>query len=140
MTVNMASSIEEPEFPCGLCKKNNSESHAAIQCDACTQWFHAHCKNISAPQYAAYSSLQSFSWLCMECGSPNYSSLPSESLVPLPVSNIYNSLDCSDSKDETDNHSTQFTPNSHRPAENSFSPGSNTEMPLMSTLLKKNLH
>ena len=92
-TGNMASSFEEPEFPCGSCKQNVEDNHDAVQCDACSQWFHAHCQNISAPQYVAYASLQSFSWLCLECGSPNYSSLPSGSLTSLTISNMYSILD-----------------------------------------------
>ena len=62
----MTSFAGEPDFPCGSCKQNVADNHAAVQCDTCSQWFHAHCQNISAPQYADYAGLQSFSWLCLD--------------------------------------------------------------------------
>ena len=132
----MVSFAGEPDVPCGSCKQNVADNHAAVQRDTCSQWFHAHCQNISAPQYAAYAGLQGFSWLCLDCGSPNFSSVPSGSPTSMPVSNMYSSLDSIDSNDHTNTYSTQYTPNISRPAESSFSPGSNVEMPFTSTPVK----
>ena len=95
--INMASIAE---FPCGSCKEEVSDSDSGVQCDSCMQWFHAHCQNISSPQYAVYASLESFSWVCLSCGSPNYSSGHIESLSSLPVSNPFSVLESSDLSDD----------------------------------------
>ena len=135
-TGNMTSFADEPDFSCGSCKQNIADNHAAVQCDSCSQWFHTHCQKISAPQYAAYAGLQSFSWLCLDCGSPNFSSVPSGWLTFLSVSNMYSSLGTTDSNDHTDAHNTKYTPNITRLAESSLSPGSNVEIPFTSTTVK----
>ena len=129
----MTSFAEEPDFSCGSCKQTVANNHAAVQCDSCSQWFHTHCQNISALQYAAYVGLQSFFWLCLDCGAPNFSSVPSGLLTSLSVSNLYSNLDTTGSNDHTDAHITQYTPNISRHAESSFRPGNNVEMPLTST-------
>ena len=127
----MASIIE---FPCG------SDSQAAVQCDSCMQWFHAHCQNISSPQYAVYASLESFSWLCMSCGSPNYSSGHVESLSSLPISNPFSVLELSDISDASIFSKTTIEDgtSSPRPELNRFSLAANDShvshtLPLTST-------
>ena len=92
---NMDSMVE---YPCGICKEEVCDSHAAVQCDSCMQWYHAHCHNISPSQYAAYVSFERFSWLCLNCGFSNFSSRHSESLSSLSVSNQFNAQDTSDTQ------------------------------------------
>ena len=74
---------------------------------------------------------------CLECGSPNYSSGHNE-LHPLPASNQFSLLECSDSGDDLDYHlsTTQNAPAQASPDGNGFSPSYG--MPFTSTPIKQN--
>ena len=127
------------EFCCGSCKEEVSDSHAAVECDSCLQWYHAHCQNISTSQYAVYASLESFSWLSELWFSPNYSSGRVGSLSSLPVSNHYSVLQPADSMDDLTSPIT--TPKDASvplsPQSNGFSPAANdSRIPSTSTPIK----
>ena len=63
-----------PDYPCGTCGLNVLEHDPAILCDTCNLWFHIHCEGFSLPDYSnLVSSNQSFSWLCTNCESTNFS-------------------------------------------------------------------
>ncbi|MEW8546063.1 MAG: hypothetical protein AB2693_21280, partial [Candidatus Thiodiazotropha sp.] len=103
------------------------------------QWYHARCQNISSPQYAVYAGLESFSWLCLRCGSPNYSSGCVESLSSLPVSNHFSALELSDSFEDLAYCRTTIEDTSVplSPHSNVFNPAANDNyIPFTSTPIK----
>ena len=85
-----------PKYPCQLCRHAVKWGQRAIQCDRCCEasihkgWYHVSCVGGFT---AAYDGLvgQSLSWICWECGAPNYSSSLSRS--PIPNYNRFSSLD-----------------------------------------------
>ena len=74
-----------------------------------------------------FLSLESFSWLCLNCGFPNYSSGRVESLSSLPVLNHYSALEPADSMNDIANRVTTQEDASVplSPQSNGFSPAAN---------------
>lgn len=75
-----------PRYPCQLCRRAVRWGQRAIQCDRCceasvhTGWYHVSCVGDFT---AAFDGLvgRSLSWICWDCGAPNYSS----SLIHSPI-------------------------------------------------------
>lgn len=82
-----------PEYPCGTCGLEVKENDAAILCDTCNIWFHIHCEGFSQAQYSELvSSNQSFSWLCTNCDSTNFSTVSNSSLSSHESNNSFSPL------------------------------------------------
>ena len=83
---NMASIVE---FPCGSCKEEISDSHAAVQCDSCMQWYHVHCQKSFHPSVPCICQ----SWEFLLIVSELWFSHSSGRVESLPVSNHYSVLE-----------------------------------------------
>ncbi len=59
-------------FPCGVCKQNVGDTHAALVCDSCDQWHHINCQGVTQVVYECLIG-QEISWACISCGMPNFS-------------------------------------------------------------------
>lgn len=101
-------------------------NQAGIQCDQCEQWYHARpgCCDISPEVYASLANL-SCTWLCPQCGLPNFSdSLLDTSLDSLSSSNYFDPLNGSNSEVSPSQPSPNYKSNndnntSHRDKRNS---------------------
>ena len=80
-------------FPCGTCKKNVEDTHAALVCDSCDQWYHINCQNVSETVYDCLIGHE-ISWNCINCGMPNFSTALFNSLTT-NTSNPFSVLDTS---------------------------------------------
>ncbi|CAF0786077.1 unnamed protein product, partial [Didymodactylos carnosus] len=64
--------LGDPQSPalCS-CKAVVDDSDNALQCDACENWFHIACVNVSPVAYSAYQTLadqkQFSNWFCPKC-------------------------------------------------------------------------
>ena len=59
-----------PRYPCGICLKNVSQRHRAVQCDLCNYWNHIKCDGVENKTYEALKksddSVKHFCKLCKE--------------------------------------------------------------------------
>ena len=62
-----------PKYQCGVCDKNVSWNARATQCDCCDIWFHAKCIDMGIDSYQHLCN-NSVSWICHQCGLPNFAS------------------------------------------------------------------
>ena len=81
-------------YPCGKCHTPVTYDHKGLQCDTCSQWFHAPCQKIGDHQYD-YLAESSCSWHCIRCDSQNYSSRTTQDLSSFDTGNKYSVLDSS---------------------------------------------
>ena len=78
-----------PKYPCGICSQAVRNNQDSIQCDDCDRWYHRECLMMSTPVFLANQN-PDISWLCTDCGMPNFSSSLFED--PIPASpNTYHS-------------------------------------------------
>ena len=90
-----------PKYPCMTCKKAVKWNVQAICCDSCDQWCHTSCLTMSPHVYQALEDHPSFSWICCDCGMPNFaSSLFNTTTINLsnsfaPLSDSFDSIDSS---------------------------------------------
>ena len=61
------------KFPCGICEKPVKINQKGICCDTCDRWFHTRCCGIGDHMYNILS-VSSITWICCDCGFPNFSS------------------------------------------------------------------
>ena len=59
-------------YPCGVCNRNVEENVNAICCDSCDVWYHQECC-LSEHMFDLLKDT-SLSWICCNCGLPNFSS------------------------------------------------------------------
>lgn len=76
-----------PKFPCGCCEKPVRWNQKGICCDHCDKWYHKSCANVSSASYSVLNN-SSASWICYECGLPNFDSFFFQS-QELDVSNRF---------------------------------------------------
>ena len=50
-------------WPCGSCRQNCT---SGIQCDACNQWFHAHCEGLTSDELNFLSN-STAQYTCEDC-------------------------------------------------------------------------
>lgn len=89
----------EPEtiHPCDKCMSAITYEHKGLQCDTCSQWFHASCQRVGDTLYD-YLSNSSCSWLCTKCDCINYSLGSSQYPSSLTTNNEFSSFDSSGSE------------------------------------------
>ncbi|KAL8593065.1 hypothetical protein ACOMHN_017991 [Nucella lapillus] len=71
------------KYPCGECYKAVKQKDKGVACDNCETWYHTQCMKMSDTIY--YSITSNTSWVCYQCGMPNFSStlftsVPAESV------------------------------------------------------------
>ena len=82
-----------PKFPCGSCSKAVRHNQNSIQCDGCNIWYHIGCQGLNLTIHDILAE-HSYSWTCLQCGLPNFSSaIFEESLTVLSNSSKYSALD-----------------------------------------------
>ena len=64
----------ENMYPCGSCKNEVKDEDRALLCDKCELWFHTKCIENPNLDYSTLMNKTSFSWICCECGFPNFDS------------------------------------------------------------------
>ena len=63
----------KPKFPCGVCEKAVRWGQRATCCDQCDLWYHVDCMDMCSQNYEALQA-SSCSWICCQCGLPNFAS------------------------------------------------------------------
>ena len=61
------------KFPCGICQNAVRDGMRAVCCDECDVWYHVKCYSISNAVYKTLKN-SSKSWICCQCGFPNFDS------------------------------------------------------------------
>ena len=61
-----------PKFPCMICLKAAKWGQKCLQCDLCNKWYHTNCLGMNSSLYQIYVANESLSWICHECGMPQY--------------------------------------------------------------------
>ena len=72
--VEMNPGPRPPKCPCGSCNKAVQNTQAAICCDDCNRWYHKDCIGLCAQVYTVLETQKSCSWICCNCGIPNFTS------------------------------------------------------------------
>ncbi len=54
------------KYPCGDCGKQVCWNQQAVQCDACQEWLHTKCLNISPSDYSILQQSDD-PWICPSC-------------------------------------------------------------------------
>ena len=105
-----------PKYPCGSCSKAVRNNQNSIQCDGCGSWHHIECQGMRSEIHEVMAKHESYSWSCMKCGLPNFSStFFDSSLSSFASSNTFSTLDASHS------HTTS-TPRKVAPQKNQSQP------------------
>ena len=105
-----------PKYPCGSCSKAVRNNQNSIQCDGCGSWHHIECQGMRSEIHEVMANHESYSWSCMKCGLPNFSStFFDSSLSSFASSNTFSTLDASHS------HTTS-TPRKVAPKKNQSQP------------------
>lgn len=66
------------KYPCQICEKAVTWRQRGVACDDCEQWYHVDCMAMST---ATYNNIHNISWICTNCGIPNFSSTLFNSFV-----------------------------------------------------------
>ena len=73
--------VNDLKYPCKSCNKAARWGQECIECEQCGSWFHAYCIGLSSNIFKALAKHPSYSWICCNCGLPNFSSSLLESKV-----------------------------------------------------------
>ena len=76
------------KYPCGSCFRPCKINQQSIQCDSCDSWYHRKCVQLSEEMFNSLAN-SSVSWICCQCGLPNFSS----TLFNSSISQTDNSFD-----------------------------------------------
>lgn len=79
------------KYPCGDCSRPCRKDQPGIQCDNCLCWYHKKCLQMNSHIYEALAN-SSISWICCQCGLPNFSSSLFESSNSLESKNSFSLL------------------------------------------------
>ena len=79
------------KYPCGICSKNVNWNAKALQCDGCDIWYHTKCSNVPPHIYKALQG-NNLSWICFQCGLPNFSTTFFETEERIEISNRFNTF------------------------------------------------
>ena len=61
-------------YPCGTCcRPSKKNKQSATLCDNCNTWYHKKCLDMNSKVFEALAN-SSCSWICCQCGLPNFSS------------------------------------------------------------------
>ena len=83
------------KFPCGVCSKAVKHKDKGIGCDQCYVWYHTDCMQM---RDIVYENLKSepdnISWICADCGMPNFASSFFESSLSMSTLESHNNYSC----------------------------------------------
>ena len=79
------------KFPCGICKRPEKVNQRVVCCDSCDLWYHTNCMSMPLEVYKDLNNSYT-SWICYQCGLPNFSSSLFESSSSLTCTNNYSPL------------------------------------------------
>jgi hypothetical protein len=79
------------KYPCGICSKNVNWNAKALQCDGCDIWYHTKCSSVPPHIYKALQG-NNLSWICFQCGLPNFSTTFFETEERIEISNKFNTF------------------------------------------------
>ena len=79
------------KYPCGECSRPCKKNQPAILCDNCESWYHQKCLQMNTAIFEALGDC-SFTWICCNCGIPNFSSNIFDQSTSLESSNPFSSL------------------------------------------------
>ena len=83
-----------PTYPCGGCGKAVRNNQNSIQCDGCMTWHHINCQGMNIRIHKVHVDHDSYSWSCLKCGLPNFSTTFFEtSESSFELSNSFSALD-----------------------------------------------
>ena len=90
--------VNDLKYPCKSCNKAARWGQECIECEQCGSWFHAYCIGLSSNIFKALAKHPSYSWICCNCGLPNFSSSLLESKVKTKNSfdSLLDTMDMSD--------------------------------------------
>ncbi|XP_052788794.1 uncharacterized protein LOC128223557 [Mya arenaria] len=77
-----------PKFPCTVCGKACKWTTPCICCDTCDCWYHQACMGMNDQ---VFNALANYSWECVQCGIPNFSTGIFDSTI-FDTSNSYENL------------------------------------------------
>lgn len=80
-----------PKFPCVVCGKAAKWGQRCVCCDQCQGWYHTECMEMNTAIYQAIANSSNVSWICCQCGVPNFASSLFSS-TDIELSNSYSSL------------------------------------------------
>ena len=105
ITPNHSSTVST-DYPCGICQEKVKDSHHALLCDKCDQWFHTDCPKFHVSNYSTLLNFTSFIWVCTDCEYSNYSHRTPNLNPILSCTNSYSILtNCSDDDNDLPNNS-----------------------------------
>ena len=95
-----------PKYPCQICGKAAKNGQLALSCTKCSKWYHVECMQMCSANYHAAAANKSTTWLCCDCGMPNFSStLFNSSFSSMSTSNSFAELSNISTSSETSNTS-----------------------------------
>ena len=71
-----------PKYPCGVCGKNVNSTHKAMECEDCLTWYHIKCASMRGNMYRVHMHHNSYTWVCIKCGLPNFTNHPCSQPLP----------------------------------------------------------
>ena len=77
-------------FPCNICGNEVDWDQKAVACDNCSDWYHTSCMHINSYHYNLLRK-SNISWICNNCGIPNFSSSIFES-AEVTTSNSFQNI------------------------------------------------
>jgi hypothetical protein len=72
--VNPNPGPQQLKYPCQICKAAARWGQECIECENCNNWFHKFCLGMNDDVYNVHAQHPSYSWLCIDCGIPNFHS------------------------------------------------------------------
>ena len=79
-------------FPCGLCSKQVRWNQKAVCCDHCDLWYHTKCIEMTTGSYLDLQDHPSISWICRDCGLPNFATSLFSSFLSIDSQNSFSTL------------------------------------------------
>ena len=79
------------KYPCGTCSRPCRINQPSIFCDNCNIWFHKKCLKLNSLVFQDLAN-SSASWICCQCGLPNFSSSLFDSFYSLDNHNHFTPL------------------------------------------------
>ena len=80
------------KYPCQICYRAAKRGQDCIACDSCNGWFHKTCLGMSEEVFNALAQHDSCSWLCADCGMPNFHSSLFTDLSDVETNNSFDVL------------------------------------------------